>query len=75
VLKDFTLEANRERSFTSADAMGRILAKRGLIVCPSVKLAGRSHWIIGNRPEMARWTSDQLKHALKQPHDILSMPM
>jgi hypothetical protein len=74
-LKEFSGENNKERSFTSSDAMGRILAKRGLVICPPIKIAGRSHWLIGNKPEMVNWVQEQLRAAMKQPQDVLGTTM
>ncbi len=74
-LKEFAGEASKERSFTSSDAMGRILAKRGLVICPPIKLSGRSHWLVANQEEMVTWPQDQLRSVMKQPQDILGSPM
>jgi hypothetical protein len=74
-LKDFTGENSKERSFTSSDAMGRILVKRGLVICPPIKLAGRSHWLVGNKREMSGWSQDQLRSVMKQPADVMEMPL
>lgn len=73
MLKEFTSELARERSFTSPDSIGRILVKKGLCCSAPIRLSGRRHWLICNRKEMVNWPEDQLRKVVKQPSDILQV--